>query len=181
MKGDCVSIKTYIGVGSRETPKHVCEAFTWIGGFLHSKGFVLRSGNADGADMAFQGKRNSDEIYLPWNGFNNSKYSACPIKDECYSILKTVMGNSHFAKLSSGAKKLHGRNVYQVLGKELDNPSLFLICWTKRGETIGGTATAIKLAKLHGIPIINVGSLTMMNKNGIILFIIKRLLEMRFL
>ena len=60
-------------------------------------------------------------------------------------------------KCSWWAKQLHARNVYQVLGKDLNTPSDLLVCWTKYGEEVGGTATAIKLAKLHNISVCNIG------------------------
>jgi len=47
---------------------------------------------------------------------------------------------------SDYAKKLHGRNVKQVLGDDLKTPSDFLLCWTKEGKDVGGTRTAIVLA-----------------------------------
>ena len=51
---------------------------------------------------------------------------------------------------SDFAKKLHGRNAFQVLGADLKTPSNFLICWTvdacqthaDRTIETGGTGTA---------------------------------------
>ena len=60
--------------------------------------------------------------------------------------------------LSKGAKALHTRNVYQVLGKDLKSPSTFLLCWappTPDGVK-GGTNTAVQLAKKHGAEVINI-------------------------
>ena len=65
---------------------------------------------------------------------------------------------------SDYAKALHTRNVFQVLGSTLDNPSRFVLCWTPDGaeyghETsreTGGTGTAIRIADLFGIPVFNV-------------------------
>lgn len=55
---------------------------------------------------------------------------------------------------------MHARNVYQVLGKDLDTPSKMLIAWTKltrKGEPMGGTATAINLAKKFGVEVLHLG------------------------
>jgi len=56
-------------------------------------------------------------------------------------------------------QKLHGRNVSQVLGFEMsqDQPSSMLIAWYPEINNVpqGGTATAIKLAKHHKIPVLN--------------------------
>ena len=68
--------KYYTGVGSRETPKDVLDLMEKIAYKLSKKGWILRSGGAEGADSAFfQGceKYSSTpiaEIYIPWNGFN---------------------------------------------------------------------------------------------------------------
>ena len=43
----------YAGVGSRETPLHICELMTQIAKKLSSLGWVCRSGGAEGADLAF--------------------------------------------------------------------------------------------------------------------------------
>ena len=58
------------------------------------------------------------------------------------------------------------RNVYQVLGKDLNTPSEFVICWTPDGaETAnersiktGGTGFAIALADSLGIPVYNLAN-----------------------
>ena len=66
-------------------------------------------------------------------------------------------------RLKEAAQKLHARNCYQTLGKTLDAPSAFVLCWTSDGcETekertrdTGGTGTAIVLAHRRGIPVFN--------------------------
>jgi len=157
-----ISSKLYTGVGSRDTPYPVIIAMQHIGTFLHSSGWVLRSGGAVGADTAFQGAniREGDEIYLPWKGFNNSLSQLFNTDPRTVDILKTTISVKHFKKLSPPAVKLHSRNVHQVLGQDLETLSKFLVCWTKDGKDLGGTATAIKLARSRGIPIINLGDIT---------------------
>lgn len=44
----------YAGIGSRETPTFVLEAFKQIGEELAKLGVILRSGGASGADSAFE-------------------------------------------------------------------------------------------------------------------------------
>jgi hypothetical protein len=58
---------------------------------------------------------------------------------------------------SSGAKKLHSRNVLQVLGDKLDTPSKFVLYYAKEkdGEVAGGTRTAVMLARELDIPTLN--------------------------
>ena len=46
--------KYYAGIGSRKTPKDICELMTRVARYLYFKGYTLRSGAADGADTAFE-------------------------------------------------------------------------------------------------------------------------------
>lgn len=124
---------------------------------LQEKGYTLLSGGADGADTAFElGAGKLKEIYLPWNKFNGHV-----VDNELYFLYKneaTEIAQSyipHWNELTPGAKKLHSRNVHQVLGKDLKNPVDFLICWTKNGQDVGGTRTAILIARRHNIKVFN--------------------------
>jgi predicted Rossmann fold nucleotide-binding protein DprA/Smf involved in DNA uptake len=47
-------MKYYAGIGSRETPKEICNKMTEIASLLEKQDFVLRSGGANGADSAFE-------------------------------------------------------------------------------------------------------------------------------
>jgi predicted Rossmann fold nucleotide-binding protein DprA/Smf involved in DNA uptake len=42
------------GIGSRETPENVLKIMTQLGYSLAKKDFILRSGGANGADLAFE-------------------------------------------------------------------------------------------------------------------------------
>jgi predicted Rossmann fold nucleotide-binding protein DprA/Smf involved in DNA uptake len=54
----------YAGVGSRETPAHVCKQMTELAKRLESFGLTLRSGGAKGADKAFEaGAPTTSESY----------------------------------------------------------------------------------------------------------------------
>lgn len=60
--------------------------------------------------------------------------------------------------MSKGAKSLHTRNVFQVLGKDLKSPSEFLVCYAtvdKQGVPKGGTRTAWMIAQKYDIPCFN--------------------------
>jgi hypothetical protein len=46
------------------------------------------------------------------------------------------------------------RNYRQIIGKDAQN-SEFVICWTKDGESSGGTGQALRIAAHHNIPIHN--------------------------
>lgn len=153
-------MSVYTGVGSREIPKSVIGRIHIISRFLAGKGWTLRSGGADGADTAFEvgcdeGHGNK-EIYLPWKGFNKSTSPLYTIPKEAFEIAATIHPN--YTLLSVGAKRLHARNVLQVLGQDLSSPSDLVVCWTLDGKKSGGTRTAIVLAEYHKIPVINLAT-----------------------
>lgn len=163
--------KYYTGVGSRETPRDIQEKMQDIGYALAKKGFILRSGGADGADINFEigalthkvkGKKQLLDIYLPWNGFNKQEPDAnhFVVGDfDNYEQAWEMASETHPAwdRCSAGAQALHSRNCYQVLGHDLATPSKFLICWSPvSGDSItGGTRTAWELAKAHNVPCFN--------------------------
>jgi hypothetical protein len=148
----------YTGVGSRSTPPAAQQLLKEIASTLESLGYILRSGASDGADAAFETGVNAEahkEIYLPWQRYNNSSSNIYTITQEALKLASGLC--SYWENVSPAGKLFHARNCYQVLGHNLDTPSLFLICWTPEGTTIGGTATSIKLATRHQIPVFNLG------------------------
>lgn len=147
-------MKFYTGVGSRKAPLNILGLMTKIAIFLNKQGWVLRSGGADGSDLAFEkGAGNLKEIYYA----NDANKAAMEIA-----------GLYHPAWHQCGeyARKLHGRNAFQVLGSNLDTPSRFLVCWTPDGcrshqqRTIktGGTGTAISIASNHNVKVFNLAN-----------------------
>lgn len=155
-------LKRYTGVGSRKTPGEVLAYFVKVSAFLAEKGFTLRSGHAEGADLAFEtgcdSVRGSKEIYVPWKRFNGSDSDLTPTQ---VAFTKAKALHPAWEKLARGGRALHARNCHQVLGVSLLAKSDFLICWTLGGAATGGTRTAIVLAEENGVPIYNLGS-----KNG---------------
>jgi len=153
-------VRYYTGVGSRNTPDSICCLISKLALFMENKGFILRSGCAAGADTAFyKGLKDKSkcEIYLPWKGFNGSDSLFIDPSVRALKIAERTLDNSHWNTLTSAGRKLHARNVHQVLGPNCDSPSELLVCWTKDGRDIGGTATAIKVARNHNIRVYNLG------------------------
>jgi hypothetical protein len=162
--------KYYTMIGSRETPEDVLGLMGHIAGKLAGLHWTGRSGGANGADSALEEGCSrklcsSMEIYLPWDGFNgrssdNRGYINTPRMSN-YTQAQTIAEATHPAweRCSRGAKALHTRNVYQLLGKDLATPSKFVICWAKPtgvGDNCkGGTGTAVKLGIANGVEIIN--------------------------
>lgn len=150
----------FAGIGARKTPQDILNKFFKIGAYLANKGFVLRSGGADGADEAFEdgcvSENGAKEIYLPWKGFNNNDSELYNIPIGAMLIAKSI--HPAWNNLTAGAIKMHSRNICQILGQDLNTPVDFVVCYTENGEVKGGTATAIRLAEQLSIPVFNYGS-----------------------
>ena len=144
--------KYYTGIGSRSAPKDIEALIKKIGAFLEKKDFILRNGDAQGSDSYF-----NNSVVLKEN---KEVYTANDATPESMKMASEI--HPAWDRCSEYAKKLHGRNCFQVLGKNLNSPSSFLICWTPNGKVKGGSATAINLAIKNNIPVFNLGS-----KNGL--------------
>jgi predicted Rossmann fold nucleotide-binding protein DprA/Smf involved in DNA uptake len=64
-------MRIYTGVGSRKTPKAITNLMTELARTLGDSGWCLRSGGADGADVAFESGASTKEIYVPPTLFND--------------------------------------------------------------------------------------------------------------
>ena len=65
------------------------------------------------------------------------------------------------AALTQGALKLMARNTNQIFGDNLSTPVDFVVFYAKEGKGIrpeGGTGQAVEMARLKGIPTINMAS-----------------------
>ena len=156
-------MNTYCGIGSRQTPTAVLEIMTRLGCLLATHGFILRSGGAPGADSAFERgcdmAKGEKEIFIPWNGFQernaNQPGVYAGVSQEALDMASTV--HPAWDRCGDGARKLHARNCYQILGHKLNAPVKMVICWTVGGSRKGGTGQALRLAELLNIPIIDLG------------------------
>ncbi|MNZ56187.1 hypothetical protein D3C78_741280 [compost metagenome] len=162
-------MKFYTGVGSRETPADVMDFMEELAFHLAQDKWVLRSGGAQGADSAFEtgcdqfpGRK---EIFIPWPGFSGTigkcmHYLLSDSSRELQQEAEKLASQVHPAwdRLTRGGKALHTRNVFQVLGKNLDRRSNILVCWAKTdkyGVPVGGTRTAWVLAEEFAVPCYN--------------------------
>lgn len=163
----------YAGIGSRRTPASILDLIEDVANNLAQKGWVLRSGAADGADTAFEvgAKQWGDiELYLPWQSFNQFRRYKGKVIPPAKSRLAypthaalELAAKYHPAwnQLSRGPRALHARNCHQILGPELNDPVRFVLCWTPDGcidnptKETGGTGQAIRLANAHNIPVFN--------------------------
>ena len=158
----------YAGVGSRETPQAVLETMKKLATELEAAGWRLHSGGADGADAAFQQGTTPESrtIYLPWKGYNDHQGAdTVVLTNDQQTRAQAVVAGLHGAwqRCGRGARALHGRNhaiIHGVgTGGRTESVSA-VICWTPGGQVQGGTATAIKLARAAGLPVLNLAVAT---------------------
>ena len=161
----------YTGIGSRKTPEDILQRMRWYAHALARMNATLRSGGAPGADSAFEeGCRRATgypiaelmEIYLPWKGFNHNPSPLHNISKAALEYAADIYG-PRWQYLKRPVKNLMARNIYQVLGENLDTPSDCVVCWTPdgcisagdRSAKTGGTGQAITCAYELDIPIFN--------------------------
>lgn len=149
----------YAGIGSRETPDNILALMRGIARMLAERGYTLRSGGAEGADQAFEYATPvlvQMEIFIPWNGFNG-KPDTMRLTEHEIATARSIAEKYHpnWLACKDAVKKLHTRNVCQVLGRGCDSPSKFIVCWTRDGKATGGTGQALRIAEDRGIKIYN--------------------------
>lgn len=155
----------WAGIGARKTPPSILADMTALSRSLADAGWRLSSGGAHGADSAFAAGIPAEQrtLWLPWPGYNRLSGPDCRVPSpermqECLAIAERLHPAWH--KCSQGARKLHARNVAILLGPELDRPVDAVVCWTEGGAVAGGTGMALRIAAERGIPVLNLGSMT---------------------
>lgn len=142
----------YTGIGSRSTPLEVCYQMTELAQLFAKSGWILRSGGAAGADSAFEKGASKKEIFKPTDNIPELAFEIAAKHHPTWNGLKPYI------------KKLHARNVQQVLGKNLDSTTKFVVCWTKDGaekettRNTGGTGQAIRIAIAYNVPVYNLAN-----------------------
>lgn len=157
-------------VGSRKAPDAVIKECSKMVSEYVKRGYKVRSGNAEGFDQSLKDVGENDrEIYLPYKDFGpklKGKNVYIPdIEFNNYDKAVALVNKLHPNKqLKEWQMKYLARDVYQVLGKDLNTPSELVICWTEDGadniemltSKTGGTAMAIRIAEYYHIPVINI-------------------------
>lgn len=151
-------MKFYAGVGSRDTPPEILMWMRFAARALRHQGWTLRSGHAEGADMAFEeGADGEAQIFLPWPNYNHET----PVRGwrmerpDARAFELAQEHHPNWYRMGSGGRALHARNCHQVLGQHLVDPVAFVLCWTDEGKRKGGTATTIRLAQSRRIKVFN--------------------------
>lgn len=158
----------YAGIGSRSTPNIVgVEMGQWAKN-LEDMGFVLRSGGAEGADTFFKEGTTKDtmrEIYVAgYAKQGDVAFDTLPLDIRKEALYLASQHHPAWSRLSPYVQKLMARNILQVLGKDLDNPSKFVLFWAKPKkdsfgniyDAEGGTGLAVRFAYASGIPVYHV-------------------------
>ncbi len=164
----------YTGIGSRKIlpgPGITHHGFMkYLAKLFSMKGLTLRSGGAIGADTAFESGCDLDsgkkEIFLhkrrvgqrTANGVDSFDSTTSPCWKEAHALAKRF--HPFYKTMSQNSRDLHARNVFQVLGWEMNNPTDFVVFGATPvegsfGLVEGGTNTAVQIAKANGIPTFN--------------------------
>ncbi len=137
----------YAGIGSRETPYLVMRLMTEMASSMEKTGWLLRTGGARGADMAFMdGVKNKDHKDVFYASDATEK-----------AIHHASLYHRNWNACSDYAKKLHGRNSMIILGPHLNSPVDIVFCWTPNGSGSGGTGQAKRVAVALHIDILDIG------------------------
>lgn len=136
----------YAGIGSRRTPPAILSMMEDVAEELARRGWFLRSGGAEGADLAFE--RGCDraggekEIFL--------------IDGEFTADEKKISSLTGFGAVWGATEDwLHVvKNCRILFGKNLDEPVGLVLFWDDFG---GATQGVVDIAKRNGIPAIPIG------------------------
>lgn len=153
-------------VGSRRyttTDEHRIEE---IGRLLKALKVTGLSGNAEGCDTLWNDALGSSSMihFLPWAGFGTPRPTTSLILDDApYPLIHlaeelVTLVHPRADVLTDGPRKLHTRNMFQVLGTDLRSPTAAVIYCapeTPTGKVQGGTSSAVTLARHYGIPAYN--------------------------
>lgn len=132
-------MRKYAGIGSRATPHDACMLMTRTAVALEARGWLLRSGGAEGADRAFAHGTTHKEIFRA----NDATAEAFDHAAKYHPA---------WERCSAFAQALHARNSMILLGRNLDDPVDMVVCWTL-GE--GGTMQGVRIAEAYKIPVFN--------------------------
>lgn len=177
-------MKYFAGIGSRKIidyPQAEIERFELAILECMNHNYSLRSGGALGCDRISENIsklfdnhkyaeiyrtdsdkiKKSDWIYPSAKSFNEAHYYI--EENNLHPYINTMKDYSRL---------LHCRNVFQILGADLNTLSKFVVCWTPDGaesfkqctKDTGGTGTAIKIASINDIPVFNIRNENRLNE-----------------
>ena len=159
-----MTARTYAGIGARRTPAAVLAHMRQLARELGDGGWHLHSGGAQGADHAFAlgAPDGGRTLFLPWAGFNRHAGAGVRVLSSAECARLAPLAAAHhpaWGRCSDAVRKLHARNAAVLLGPDADAPVDAVVCWTEGGRVTGGTGMAIRLARHHRIPVLNLAVL----------------------
>ncbi len=166
----------YAGIGSRETPQPALDFMRKCAKEWAQKEWTLRSGGAEGADLAFENGAidgggpleifYKDRLRVGYSDKESEdrlgkfgQTNVYPYNIAHYDKAMEIAEHYHpnWGACKPFARRLHARNSFIILGSTLDNPVELVVCWTEGAKLKGGTAQGLRIALDYGIPIANLG------------------------
>ena len=159
-------ILTYAGIGARATPSSVLADMTVIAGWLARNGWHLATGGAEGADSAFAAGAPADRrsLWLPWPGYNGHHGPDCL----ALSPVRAPRLHGHRRPIAPGVGPLLPDRPQTACAQRRDPARREMrsagrcggLLEPGRRSATGGTGMAIRIAGAHGIPVLNLGSMS---------------------
>lgn len=163
LHGVSMNKRFYSGIGSRDTPNHICILMSEIAEILECNGYILRSGGAKGADIAFENgvKLNKEIFYTDHYKINDGDVN--DYSQEDYNFALDIFKKYHpiANKLSGSPKDLLVRNTFQFFGVGDTKNVDFVICYTPDGaetstsKESGGSGQLIRIANAYNTKVYN--------------------------
>lgn len=161
--------KTYAGIGSKKAGPVICSKAQRLGYYLANREWTLYSSHSPnfevnlelGADASSLGET---LIFLPHSGYNGALSNFSEPLPFSYAIAQELY--SEWDSLNFKNKTIISNVCHQILGRNLESPVSFVLCWTEDGSSTfhdipsdsGPVYFGIKLASMVGIPVFNLGS-----------------------
>lgn len=167
----------YAILGAPDTPSHVLQEFSDIARMLAAKKFKVRVTTDDSRKQegkppaALVGKAVREtvgtryELIKPWNTFGDTEGEALTATGTTSDrgVEMAALFQPAMTKLPDAVKKIIAANVHVMLGKFLESPVEFLVCYTEDGAEnskevtfkTGNVGLAIRVATSYNIPVIN--------------------------
>lgn len=142
----------YAGIGSKSVDSGTFQVFKEMAEEAASAGYILRTGSALGVDTAFligcREMLGHEEVFKRKDCTHEAlEYAQKLLGEECWEVCDEFTRN------------VHGRNCMIILGKDLQTPVKFVLCWTPNAELTEGTRTAVLTAQAEKIPVYNFADL----------------------
>lgn len=167
-------------IGTRDLTSAQAVLCKTLGAWLVRHGWTIRSGNATGADQAFAAGGNSVDptavvVCLPWWRYNVEAIVDGNVISQGPAEWDFEQASHHhpaWDRLTRGPRALMARN-YQIIHgcRESKEPAGVVLAF-RRPDHRGGTENAIGVARVAGIPVLDVSQLsleTIIAKVGLLL------------